>query len=311
MDNNYQENEQFYTPLQKNAAYYRARAREMLTDRYGAALLVAFLAMILGGISLGNTFSLDLDAETLHRLQSADTQFILRHFLPSILIMAGFGALSTFLFSLFVSSPILLGFQRFQLALCDRDDSRLNAAVLFSYFTSATYWKSVLLNLLQSLILAAISLPVLVAAGAAVLILYASVYMLPIAALILLCGSAITTVIALPVSYSLSYASMIMAEYPETAPMEAIRASRSLMRGNKWRLFCLDFSFFGWILLSVLTLGIGMIFLTPYMQAARAAFYHDVANRESAKDAEFPSLDPDDYAEGAATDKKEDGTDSF
>ena len=52
----------------------------------------------------------------------------------------------------------------------------------------------------------------------------------------------------------------------------------------------------GWILLACLTCGIGFLFLTPYMQTARVAFYHDIANREAASDVEFPSLDPDDYS---------------
>ena len=41
--------------------------------------------------------------------------------------------------------------------------------------------------------------------------------------------------------------------------------------------------------------GIGMIFLMPYIYAARMAFYDDISNRHSAKEVEFPSLNPDDY----------------
>ena len=69
-----------------------------------------------------------------------------------------------------------------------------------------------------------------------------------------------------------------------------------MMRGNKWKLFCLDISFIGWGLLAVYcTCGIGMIFLMPYIYAARMAFYDDISNRQSAKEVEFPSLNPDDY----------------
>ena len=49
----------------------------------------------------------------------------------------------------------------------------------------------------------------------------------------------------------------------------------------------------------MLTCGIGavagVIILNPYMYAASAAFYDDAANREAARQAEFPSLDPEDY----------------
>ena len=97
------------------------------------------------------------------------------------------------------------------------------------------------------------------------------------------------------VLYRFYFCYMIMAEYPEIGVMDALRNSANLMRGNKWRLFCLHFSFIGWNLLAGLTCGIGAYFLEPYKQAAYAAFYNEIANRQAAQDVEFPSLNPDDY----------------
>ena len=71
----------------------------------------------------------------------------------------------------------------------------------------------------------------------------------------------------------------LMAEFPELKVMDAMRESKRLMRGNKLRLFCLHFSFIGWQLLAVLTLGIGYLFVTPYYRTAEAAFYLDVTGR--------------------------------
>lgn len=56
-----------------------------------------------------------------------------------------------------------------------------------------------------------------------------------------------------------------------------ITESRLLMKGHKGRLFYIDLSFIGWYLLSGLTLGIGFLFLNPYMNATKAAFYNDLA----------------------------------
>ena len=53
-------------------------------------------------------------------------------------------------------------------------------------------------------------------------------------------------------SYSYAMAPYIMAEHPALTANEAITESRRIMDGNKWRLFCLDFSFIGWELLCVL-----------------------------------------------------------
>lgn len=49
------------------------------------------------------------------------------------------------------------------------------------------------------------------------------------------------------------------------------------MEGNRWRLFCLQFSFIGWMLLSSLTFGLGNLALRPYQEAAYAAFYREVS----------------------------------
>lgn len=75
-------------------------------------------------------------------------------------------------------------------------------------------------------------------------------------------------------SYSMSY--YIMIENPGMSPTEARAQSQLMMQGNKWRLFCLDFSFIGWIILSGFTLGILMLWIMPYMETAHAAFYNDI-----------------------------------
>ena len=78
-------------------------------------------------------------------------------------------------------------------------------------------------------------------------------------------------------SYSYAMAPFIMAEHPEMNANECITASREMMHGHKMELFFLDLSFIGWILLSILTLGIGNVFLVPYTHAAHAAFYRDIS----------------------------------
>ncbi len=77
-------------------------------------------------------------------------------------------------------------------------------------------------------------------------------------------------------SYRYALTPYLMADDPELGVLDAIRKSKQLMKGNKWRLFCLQMSFFGWALLTALTFGIGALWLTPYIQAAHAAFYEDV-----------------------------------
>lgn len=84
-------------------------------------------------------------------------------------------------------------------------------------------------------------------------------------------------------SYSYAMTEFVLADRPDLAYNEAIEESIRLMQGNKWRLFVLDLSFLGWALLCILTLGIGYLFLAPYMEVAHAHFYADL----KADDQEF------------------------
>ena len=79
---------------------------------------------------------------------------------------------------------------------------------------------------------------------------------------------------ALIKGYSYCMVPFILTEHPELSATEVITRSREMMNGHKWRAFLLDLSFIGWILLGVLTLGLGLIFWTePYMFSTRAALY--------------------------------------
>ncbi len=75
-------------------------------------------------------------------------------------------------------------------------------------------------------------------------------------------------------AYSMTY--YIIAENDSIGPLEAISKSKEMMRGNKWKCFCLGFRFWGWGLLCILTLGIGFLWLFPYMIVSFAQFYDDL-----------------------------------
>ena len=77
-------------------------------------------------------------------------------------------------------------------------------------------------------------------------------------------------------SFAYALTPYILVDRPELSANEAINLSQKMMKGHKFDLFWLMLSFLGWILLSVLTLGVGLFWLTPYMYTAYAAFYRDV-----------------------------------
>ena len=68
----------------------------------------------------------------------------------------------------------------------------------------------------------------------------------------------------------------IMADNPEMSAKEAMAASTELMDGHKMDSFLLSLTFLGWELLNLLTLGIGTLWLNPYINATYAAFYRQI-----------------------------------
>lgn len=77
-------------------------------------------------------------------------------------------------------------------------------------------------------------------------------------------------------SYAYSMAFYIKHDHPEYDWKQCMDESQRYMKGYKWQLFCLDFSFIGWILLGFLCCGIGTLWVVPYQNAARANFYENL-----------------------------------
>lgn len=79
--------------------------------------------------------------------------------------------------------------------------------------------------------------------------------------------------------YSYAMASYISIDNEELSAEECVQRSIEMMKGHKMQLFLLDLSFFGWALLSILTLGIGLLWLAPYQETAHIKFYEDLKSK--------------------------------
>lgn len=77
-------------------------------------------------------------------------------------------------------------------------------------------------------------------------------------------------------SYSYAMTEFVLKDEPELKFNAAIEKSMAMMQGHKFDLFYLQLTFIGWILLCILTLGIGLLWLNPYMTSATAHFYQEV-----------------------------------
>jgi uncharacterized membrane protein len=77
-------------------------------------------------------------------------------------------------------------------------------------------------------------------------------------------------------NYYYAISKIIAVDNPDLSTLEVVEKSKTLMTGNRAKLFVLQLSFIGWAILCVFTLGIGYFWLTPYIQFAEIAFYKNL-----------------------------------
>ena len=294
MDQNQFQYEQFYQapPAEKNAKYYRACARGALKDKWVTAAVAAVLySLLLVGVIL--------IAMVPMMLIIMGASYAMED--PS---MIGLGVLLIwaiiFLLMIFTVPPLTVGYYRIHLDLVD--GKQVDFGMLFHYFKRA-YGKSVavyLLFMLIGVVSVIIPLLVLVVIGAIISSAMESTAIM-LATFVIAYVATVAIVLVQTYRYSMSF--FILAEYPDMRPTDVMRNSRMIMKGRKWKLFCLQFSMIGWWLLmipaSILTCGIGALLgtylLNAYSMASLAAFYDDITNRAAAREVDFPSLDLGDY----------------
>lgn len=74
-------------------------------------------------------------------------------------------------------------------------------------------------------------------------------------------------------SYEYRMVPYIMSEDPSLSPRQAMELSRQMTDGEKFDMWVLDLSFIGWYLLGTLALFIGVLFVTPYVEATWTQLY--------------------------------------
>ena len=96
------------------------------------------------------------------------------------------------------------------------------------------------------------------------------------AVLFMLVYGLVLTVVGIYLALTFGMFLYVLADRPEMTLWQALGESRRLMKGNRIRLVMLQISFIGWGLISVLTLGIGLLWLNGYILCRTAWFYKDL-----------------------------------
>lgn len=97
----------------------------------------------------------------------------------------------------------------------------------------------------------------------------------------LIIGSLVSVVPAVWVAFTYSQAMIAMVEDPERTVQECFRYSRELMQGNRLRLAGLWISFIGMFVLGYLSMGIGFLWIIPYVVCTSIFFYFDLKDEKS------------------------------
>jgi uncharacterized membrane protein len=80
-------------------------------------------------------------------------------------------------------------------------------------------------------------------------------------------------------SLSYSMTLFLIADNPKMGARTAITTSKEMMYGSRWKLCCLGGRFTGWLLLGIVTCGIGFLWVFPYMAASFTHFYQDLLDK--------------------------------
>ena len=255
---------------------FRAIARESLRGKWKVAILTGFVASLIGaGLATGgggsSSSSNNNSVGTLVRdFQTTDVWLRFRTLIIIAIVILAVWLIVTIV----ISGAGKLGYAIFNLKLVDKKEVSLSD--LFSQFHRLG--TGFCMNLLLALYT----------------LLWTLLFIIP----------------GIIKGFSYAMTPYILAENPGMTVSEAITKSRQIMDGNKFRLFCLGISFIGWTTLCVLPtlilmlviIGIagntqqlatliwiipasipaliGSLFLTPYVEAAHAAFYRDVSGTE-------------------------------
>lgn len=99
----------------------------------------------------------------------------------------------------------------------------------------------------------------------------AGITLLPILSL------AILAVVVIWLQLCLTLVLFLYCDAPWKSALQLMKESWKMMRGNKGRMLYLFLSFLGVLLLCVLSLGIGLLFVRPYLYVTQSLFYLNLA----------------------------------
>ncbi|MFD0960720.1 DUF975 family protein [Paenibacillus chungangensis] len=229
-----------------NRKQLKDRAKDVLRTSYWKAFLASILLVIAGGGSSGVSlpsfnfdFNDDFDLGTSLSDMGSNVGGGIAAFLIGIMIVIMLGAIVISLaFRIFLGFPLEIGAMLYFKRSAEQE---VNLNHLGFAFGKGRYWDTLKAMLWRALLT----------------ILWTLLFIIP----------------GIVKSYAYSQVPFILADNPNIGYRRAVDLSNSMTRGHKFRIFVLDLSFLGWILLGLLALFVGVLFVWPYINATKAELY--------------------------------------
>ena len=245
----------------KPSSWYRTRARAALRGRYlllvAARLFESFLTSAWGTLVYLLFFGTGLG--------------LFYHFSPAaaglLLIVSAIVFTAFLAMGILIGSAMTAGHSRLVLKAVYKEEADCKDILFLKIFGA---------SVLTGLAIAACALVEIILV-LVIALTGADSMALGIAALILMLPSCLAVIY---VELGFSQYVWILVSRPECRVFEALGLSWKKMRGKRVKYFCLQLSFIGWFLLGSLSMGIGMLWIRPYIMTSEAMFYLDLAKEE-------------------------------
>lgn len=238
---------------------FRAEARKRLTNKWGKALIITLLytiiVFIIGGID----------------------GFINQKTISVIISLA----------LLIIEIPIIFGisFSYYKLFNGNAEDVKPFDFITLGFKNFKKAWGIVLWTLLKLIVpiilIIAVTIIIIISVGASIFTASSPDSLFASLGATAIIGSIAIIVLSIWLtmkSYYYTMTNYIAFDNLEIPSKEIVEKSKTMMEGNRAKLFILQLTFIGWALLSIITCGIGYLFLFPYIQFAIIAFYKYVSN---------------------------------
>lgn len=253
--------------LKREAKASMARRRP---STYLVALAYLLIVLVLQFLSMRIRYpGLDWQALTTLYAGSLEQQ-------EAILLSLLYGGPGTIGMLLFYAIEIMslivgLGFVSFCLLVSRREEAGFGS--LFDGF--GIFFRALWLSILRALLLMLWALPALIGAVFAAMYLqgFGDDTLVYLAAGLNIVGLVLEIIAA----YRYSMCFFILLDAPDKGAFQCLRESRDMTRGYKGKLFVLDLSFLGWMLLSAIPFVI--LYTLPYMQVTQANYYRVLSGR--------------------------------